>query len=131
MINLSNGNTLGFDEVVDTLDDALIVVEKVHAAVSDGIGLTDIGTLIEITPRLNEIRQDADTFAGQLADLTPDESREVAKQLVARRGGSTDNIVKKALDGLVLVARWHDVGTQVAELVTATINFGKSFKKAA
>lgn len=131
MINLTNGNELGFDEVVDTLDDALIVVEKVHDAVADGIGLTDIGTLIEITPRLNEIRQDVDTFASQFADLTPEESEEVAQQLVARRGGSADKIVQKALDALVLAARWHDVGTQVVDLVNATINYGKSFKKAA
>lgn len=132
MIKLSNGNTLGFDEVVDTLDDALVVTEKVHAAVSDGIGLTDIGTLIEITPRLNEIRQDADTFAQQFADLTPEESDEVAQQLVARRGGSADVIVQKALAGLQLAARWHVTVENVTGLVQDTLDYGRGiFKKAA
>lgn len=132
MIKLSNGNTLGFDEVVDTLDDALVVTEKVHAAVSDGIGLTDIGTLIEITPRLNEIRQDADTFAQQFADLTPEESQDVADQLVARRGGSADVIVQKALAGLQLAARWHVTVENVTGLVQDTLDYGRGiFKKAA
>ena len=132
MIKLSNGNTLGFDEVVDTLDDALVVTEKVHAAVSDGIGLTDIGTLIEITPRLNEIRQDADTFAQQFADLTPEESQDVADQLVARRSGSADVIVQKALAGLQLAARWHVTVENVTGLVQDTMDYGRGiFKKAA
>lgn len=125
----ANGNTLGFDEVVDTLDDALVVTEKVHAALSDGIGLSDIGTLIEVTPRLNEIRLDADTFAAQLADLTPEESEQVAEELVRRRGGSTDNIIQKALSGLKLASEWHVAVDRVVDLTERTIDWGKSIIK--
>jgi hypothetical protein len=126
-----NGNTLGFDEVVDTLDDALVVVEKVQTALSDGIGLSDIATLFEITPRLNEIKNDASTFAAQFTDLTPEESEEVAAQLVARRGGSSSVIVDKALGALHLAARWHGAVAQVVGLVDDTVDYGKGiFKKA-
>lgn len=132
MIQLNNGDTMGFDEVVDTLDDALVVAEKVHAAVSDGIGFSDIGALIEITPRLNEIKNDADTFAAQFADLTPEESEQVALQLVARRGGSKDQIVQKALSGLSIASEWHGEVARVANLTARTIEWGKGvFKKAA
>lgn len=127
-----NGNTLGFDEVVDTLDDALVVVEKVQAALADGIGLSDIGTLIDITPRLNEIRNDADTFAEQFADLTPEETEQVANQLVARRGGSSSTIVRKALAAVTLASRWHAIVTEVIDLTEETVEYGKGvFKKAA
>lgn len=125
----ANGNTLGFDEVVDTLDDALVVTEKVHAALADGIGLSDIGTLIDITPRLNEIRLDAETFAEQLADLTPDESEQVAAELVRRRGGSTDNIIQKALAGLTLASEWHVAVDRVVDLTQRTISWGKGLVK--
>lgn len=131
MINI-NGNTLGFDEVVDTLDDALGVVEKVESALADGIGLGDIGVLFEITPRLNEIKNDAGAFAAQFADLTPEESEEVAAQLVARRGGSPSVVVDKALGALHLAARWHGAVQQVVGLVDDTVAYGKGvFKKAA
>ncbi len=127
-----NGNTLGFDEVVDTLDDALVVVEKVQAALADGVGLGDIGVLFEITPRLNEIRNDAATFAAQFTDLTPEESEEVAVQLAARRGGSPSNIVEKALGAVQLAARWHGAVDQVVGLVNDTVDYGKGiFKKSA
>lgn len=125
----ANGNTLGFDEVVDTLDDALVVTEKVHAALADGIGLSDIGTLIDITPRLNEIRLDADTFAAQFADLTPDESEQVAAELVRRRGGSTDNIIQKALAGLTLASEWHVAADRMVDLTQRTISWGKGLVK--
>jgi hypothetical protein len=124
-----NGNALGFDEVVDTLDDALIVVEKVSEAIADGIGLSDIGTLIDITPRLNEIRKDAAVFAAQIADLQPEESDLVAQQLVARRGGSKSNIIQKALEALTLSGRWHGTVAEVVDLTQETIGFAKSFVK--
>lgn len=131
-ITLNNGTELGFDEVIDTLDDALVVTEKVHAAAQDGIGVGDIGTAFEITPLLNDIRQDAGTFAAQLADLTPAESDAVADALVARRGGSKDTIVQKALAGLQLASRWHDFSATAVVLVQDTIDFGRGiFKKAA
>lgn len=120
-----NGNALGFDEVVDTLDDALIIVEKVEGALKDGIGLSDIGTLIDITPRLNEIRKDAKVFAAQVEDLDPDESELVANELVARRGGSSSNIVKKALVALDLAGSWHATVESVIDLTKQTIDFGK------
>lgn len=126
-----NGNALGFDEVVDTLDDALIVVEKVSEAIADGIGLSDIGTLIDITPRLNEIRKDAPVFAEQIADLQAEESDLVAQQLVARRGGSTSNIIQKSLAALTLASRWHGTVAEVVDLTQETIAFAKSFGKQA
>ncbi len=126
-----NGIVLGFDEVVDTLDDALGCTEQIHEAVKDGIGLSDIGTLISVTPRLNEIRQDAATFAAQVQDLTPDESAEVARQLVARRGGSADNIVQKALAAVTLATRWHNAIDTVVDLVQDSAEFGRGFFKQA
>lgn len=130
MIQLKSGTTLGYDEVIDTLSDAIEVAAKVQAAVADGIGLSDIGTLIEITPRLNEIRLDAETFAAQFADLTAEESNSVANALVARHGGSPSNIVQKALAGLRLSARWQTVITDVIALVGETSDYAKGlFKK--
>lgn len=124
-----NGGTLGYDEVVDTLSDGLVVIEKVHNAVADGIGLGDIGTLIEVTPRLNEIRQDADTFAAQFEDLTPLESKSVADALAERHGVSADGIVQKALKGLALAAAWYKAVDQVIDLVGQTGQFVKLFRK--
>lgn len=127
-----NGNTLGFDEVVDTLSDAITVVEKVESALADGVGLSDIGTLFEITPRLNEIKNDAPLFAAQFEDLTPDESAQVSEALIARHGGDGSKIVDKALLALHLSARWHDATKNVIGLVEETVDFGKGiFKKAA
>lgn len=120
-----NGNALGFDEVVDTLDDALVVIEKVEGALKDGIGLSDIGTLIDITPRLNEIRKDANTFAAQVADLDEEESQLVAQELVARRGGSASNIVQKSLGALHLASKWHATVEEVIDLTQQTIDYGK------
>lgn len=131
MITLSSGTQLGFDEVVDTLDDSLYVTEKLHGAIGDGLGLSDIGTVIEVTPRLNEIYQDRNTFIAQLKDLDPAESQQVALQLVARRGGSADNIVQVALGAVDLAADWHLAITQNVDLVKRTIEFAKSFGKAA
>lgn len=131
MINLSS-NTLGFDEVVDSLGDALTVTEKVHAALADGIGVTDIGTIFQITPLLNEIIRDRDTFVAQFADLTPEESQAVAEALVLQHGGSADVIVQKALAALDLASDWHVAIQANISLVQRTVDFGKGlFKKAA
>lgn len=132
MITLNNGNTLGYDEVVDTFGDALKATEAIHEAVQDGIGLSDLPTIFTITPLLNEIIHDRDTFAAQFADLTPDESQRVAEELVARHGGSRDNIVQKALAAVDLAADWHLTVTQNISLVQRTLDFGRGlFQKQA
>lgn len=131
-IDLQNGTELGFDEVIDTLSDALEVTEKVHDAVKDGIGLSDLPTVFSITPTLNEIIRDRETFAAQFRDLSDDESQRVADALVERHGGSRDNIVQKALTGLELAADWHTTVEQNVALVQRTLDYGRGiFNKAA
>lgn len=130
MIQLQNGTALGYDEVVDTLGDALQVAEVVHDAVQDGVVLSDIAALFTITPLLNEIRLDFPKFKAQLADMTPDESQRVAIELVNRHGGSPSTIVQKALDAVDLASRWHQVIEIGVDLAKDTIEFGKGiFKK--
>lgn len=118
-------NTLGFDEVVDTLADALEVTEQIHAALKDGIQITDAGILFSIAPKALEIRRDWPVFKSQLADLSPVESGDVAYQLGQRLGRSTDGIVTHALDGLRLASEWHLFVSDGIDLTQRTIAFGK------
>ena len=129
---MTPSNTLGFDEVVDTLGDALEIVEQVHDAVKDGLQITDLVTLFSVAPKVNEIRKDAAVFAAQLQDLTPGESEQAAIQLAARSGQSQDGIVQKGVVALHLAAEWHATVSNVTNLTTRTVDFGKNlFKKAA
>lgn len=125
MIELKNGTGLGFEEVVDTLSDALEVTEKVHAAVQDGIGLSDLPTIFTVTPLLNEIIRDRETFAAQFRDIDDDESQRVAGELIAKHGGSADTIVQKALEAVDLASDWHVAIDQNVALVQRTITFGR------
>jgi hypothetical protein len=125
MLQLTNGNQLGFDEVVDTLSDALTVAEQIERAVADGIGLSDIGTLISVTPRLNEIRQDFPTFSAQLRDLSAEESALVEQELHRRHGATESKIIDKAVAALTLVSKWYGVTVLVVSLVQETIEYGR------
>lgn len=116
---------LGIDEVIDTLADALGIVEQIHTAVKDGIQITDAVVLFQIAPAAAEIRRDWETFKAQVADMDSFEADDVAAGLQARLGSSDDKIVNVALDALQLAAEWYAYVEDGVDLGKRTIAFGK------
>lgn len=96
---------LGFDEVVDTLSDAIAFIDLVEKQLDDGFQVTDLITIAMQYQGLLEIYNDRKLFAAQFIDLSAEEAKQVVEQ-VAERTGKDEGIVReKAIQALRISAR--------------------------
>lgn len=101
------GSELGFDEVVDTLNDALDVTDDFSRALHDGAQYTDLLVVVNNFGRLKEIANDFPVFWAQLKDLDAQEADAVYDELAKRRGESLETVAGKAVAALRRVLRTY------------------------
>lgn len=100
-----SSNDLGFDEVVDTIADAISFGKFVEKQLSDGFGFDDAIALIPQYPKLQEMYEDRKLFAAQFLDLTAEESKEAVKQIAARTDVSESVVAQKGVQFVRLASR--------------------------
>lgn len=113
-LQLQVGSTeLGFDEVVDTLNDALDVTDDFERALKDGAQPTDLLVIINNYGKLKEIAQDFPVFWAQVKDLDSEEADAVYKELANRRGEDVETISAKVVAAIRRVLRTYRFGHYV------------------
>lgn len=106
-------NKYGFDEVVDTLADAIEVATGFEEKLKDGLQFTDSFEIVEQYPKIVEIYTDRKIFIQQFNDLTTEETDQ-AVALIAERTGKADGFIRKyAIKSLNLAARVYRLGKHV------------------
>lgn len=125
-INISamKPNKLGFDEVVDTLVDAIEVGLTLGEAAKDGIQIDDAFVLLGQAKNIEEIYRDAPIAWAQFKDLTPEESKLAAEQIAERLNAEPGTVKDVIRQSVSLVTRGY-------ALVSDVIAFADQFKKAA
>ncbi len=121
-------NELGFDEVVDTLCDAVEAGEQLYLAAKDGFQIGDIATLLTVAPKAQEIARDGKTAYAQFVDLNPDESDEAVEKIATRLNLAQSGIRSKIQTGLRLVTRAYRQVDQAIELVGDFKEWGESLR---
>lgn len=106
-------NNLGFDEVVDTLNDVLDISDDFERALADGAQPTDLLVIINNYGKLKEIGQDFPIFWAQLKDLDAQEAEAVYQELARRRGEDVKTISAKVVAALRRVLRTYRFGDYV------------------
>lgn len=119
---------LGIDELVDTCADLLETADIIIDAAADGIGFDDIGAVLSIAPKVNELRRDYKAAVNELLDLTPEESAEAARRIAARTGKLENGIINRVNEAFVLVARIHRLYTDARNIYDDAARWGKSLK---
>lgn len=104
-------NELGFDEVVDTISDAIEFGSFVEERLSDGLGFDDAIALIPQYPKLQEIYDDRKIFAAQFLDLTSAEAQEAVSLISARVGKDEGYVREKGVKAVKLTARAFNLYT--------------------
>ncbi len=121
---------LGTENLVNTAVDILNTAQSVANAASDGIGVTDLVTLLQVAPALNRIRKTGRPAIEELLDLSVEESREVVAQIAFRTGNPQTGLLQKVNEAFTLLANTYTV-FRAAEVATQDwVRFGKSLKKA-
>jgi len=104
----------GFEEVVDTLSDAIEVTQAFAEKIpgSDGSliekAMPIVFELVEQWPTLKEIYEDRDIFWTQFKDLDAAESAAAVDQIAERVGLDGDVVADKALSALNLAATIYE-----------------------
>ena len=106
-------NELGYDEVVDTLNDVLDVTDDLEAVLGDGVQPTDLLVVVNNYGRLKEIANDFPVFWAQLKDLTSEEANQVYTELAQRRGEDLELISAKVVAGMRRALRTYRFGAYV------------------
>ncbi|MEM6398400.1 MAG: hypothetical protein AAF741_18770 [Bacteroidota bacterium] len=77
-----------YDEVADSLGDGFEIIIDGESALDDGFQYTDLFTLIQAQPKLQEIVNDAPVFYQQFSQLTPETAQtallEVGNRILAQ-----------------------------------------------
>lgn len=100
----------GFDEVVDTLADAIEIAQDFAEKMPTGDGsviekaMPILFELVEQWPKLKEIYEDRETFWQQFKDLDAAESAAAVDQIGERVGLDGNAVIDKALRSLNLAA---------------------------
>ncbi len=121
---------LGIEALVSTAVDILNTAEKVAEAATDGIGVTDIYTLLTVAPALNRIRKSGRAALEELLDLSVEESREAAVQIGQRTGMPQTGIIAKVNEAFTILVNAYAVYKQAEFVAKDLVRFGKSLKKA-
>lgn len=98
---------LGTEELVDTACDIIETAHTLGQTLKDGFQITDLGALITIAPRAQEIAKDGSTAVEQLLDLDAQEAVEVAQAIEARVGSLGGAVIPKVNEAFTLVARTY------------------------
>jgi len=123
-------NNLGTENLVNTAVDILNTAQSVANAAADGIGVTDLVTLLQVAPALNRIRKTGRPAIEELLDLSVEESREAVAQIAFRTGNPQTGLLAKVNEAFTLLANTYNV-YRAAELAAKDwVRFGKSLKKA-
>lgn len=104
-------NQLGYDEVIDTISDALEFAAFVEKRLSDGVGFDDAIALIPQYPKLEEMWNDRNLFAAQFLDLTNEEAADAVKQIAARVGEDEGFVREKGVKAVRLAGRAFNLYT--------------------
>jgi len=104
-------NELGFDEVVDTISDAIRFGSFIEERLSDGVGFDDAIALIPQYPVLQEMYDDRKLFAAELLDLTNEEASEAVKEIAAKVGEDEGFVREKGVKFVRLAARAFNLYT--------------------
>lgn len=99
-----NTNNLGYDEVADTIGDAIEVITGFESRLSDGFQFTDLFQLVDEWPKLMEIYKDRRLFFEQFKDLDAAESAAVIDIVADRVGQDSGWVADKALRVLNLAS---------------------------
>ncbi len=121
---------LGIEALVNTAVDILNTADKVAAAAQDGIGVTDLVTLLTIAPALNRIRKSGRQAVEELLDLSVEESREAATQIAFRTDLPVTGIIPKVNEAFTLLVNAYAVYKQAEMVARDVVRFGKSLRKA-
>jgi len=127
---MDNTNNLGTANLVDTAVDILNTAQAVATAANDGIGVTDLVTLLQVAPALNRIRKTGRPALDELLDLSVEESREVVAQIAFRTGNPPTGLLQKVNESFTLLVNTYTVYRAAELAVEDWIRFGKSLKKA-
>lgn len=123
-------NVLGFDEVVDTIVDAIEIGRKFGDAISDGLDLSDLGTVFAVAPKFVEIYNDANLAYAQLLDLTPFEAQQAAEEIALRAKLPTTGVLGKVNVALNLMSRTYQEVMDDIDLIQDWKAFVASLKPA-
>ena len=124
-------NNLGIDELVDSGADILEAGDQIATALADGFQITDLGTLLVVSPKIQEIVRDRKQAVAELLDLTPEEATEAARRIAERTGHSSSSIILKVNQAFSLLARTYGQYKEVNYLAADWVNFAKSFSQTA
>jgi uncharacterized protein YerC len=116
--DMSNSKNLGFEEVVDTLSDAIRLFDRVDNVLADGIQFMDAMVILSEFPTLQELYNDRKLFSAELRDLNADESSNVYEQVAANTGTAKGKVATRAKAAL-------DFAADAYALVEDTIVRGK------
>jgi len=95
---------LGYDEVADTIGDAIEVITAFESRLSDGFQFTDLFQVVDEWPTLMEIYKDRRVFFEQFKDLDAAESTAVIDIVADRVGQDSGWVADKALRVLNLAS---------------------------
>lgn len=98
---------LNFDELVDTAVDVLEAADALGTALKDGFQITDIGVLLSVAPKAQEIAKDGRQAINELLDLTPDEADLAVAEIAKRTGRNPSGLIIKVNEGFTLTARTY------------------------
>lgn len=122
-------NELGFDEVVDTLCDTVEAGEQIYLAVQDGFQIgNDLGTLLTVAPRIQEVARDGKKAYAQFVDLSPEEAELAEQQIATRLNLSQTGIRTKIRNGLRLSVRTYRLVDEAIDLVGDFREYGASLR---
>lgn len=96
---------LGYDEVVDTIADALEFLDWCEDRLEDGAGFDDAIALVGQYPKLQEIYEDRKTFAAQFLDLDANETQAAVRDIAKRVGKEEDVVRTKGIQALQIADR--------------------------
>lgn len=107
----------GYAEILDTLNDALDIAEKIGDAVKDGFQVYDLATLLEIYPKAQEIYLDRHKFKAEFKDLDPVEAKAIYADLAKIRGVNLSWIEENALKSIDVISRAYKLYDDGREIV--------------
>jgi hypothetical protein len=121
----------GISFLVACLTAVLVSAKTLGQALGDGFQLTDVGALLTVVPDIKTVVANGQGALTDLADLTPDESAQVAVQVAAGANLPAEGILGKIPRGLELLARTHQEVADDIELVHEWGDYLGEFREAA
>lgn len=117
-------NTRGINFLVTALVAVFSSARDLHKALADGFQLTDLAALLGVIPNVQLVVANGQEALADLADLTPDESSEVARLVSEQTDFPAEGILGKVPRALELLARAHH---EVADDIALVKEFGEFF----